>query len=40
MSMSPDVPPRRRESLYLELVEPAAAATFVTTFRPPAGAAR
>jgi hypothetical protein len=37
---SPDVPPRRRESLYLELVEPAAAATFVTTFRPPAGAAR
>ena len=37
---SPDVPPRRRESLYLELTEPAASATFVTTFRPPAGAAR
>jgi len=37
---SPDVPPRRRESLYLELVEPVASATFVTAFRPPAAAAR
>jgi hypothetical protein len=37
---SPDVPPRRRESLYLELFEPAATATFVTTFRPPAEAVR
>lgn len=31
---SPDVPPRRRESVYLELVAPADRATFTTTFAP------
>ncbi|WP_414660965.1 alginate lyase family protein [Horticoccus sp. 23ND18S-11] len=31
---SPDVPPRRRESLYLELAEPAERAAFTTTFAP------
>ncbi len=31
---SPDAPPRRRDSFYLELAEPAAAATFTTTFGP------
>jgi hypothetical protein len=29
---SPDVPPKRRESFYLELAEPAGKATFTTTF--------
>lgn len=31
---SPDVPPTRRESFYLELVAPADSATFTTTFLP------
>ena len=31
---APDVPPRRRESLYLELVTPAEGATFTTTMAP------
>lgn len=31
---SPDVPPKRRESFYLELVAPASSATFTTTFSP------
>jgi hypothetical protein len=31
---SPDVPPARRESLYLELAQPAATATFATTIAP------
>ena len=31
---TPDVPPTRRPSLYLELAEPAASATFTTTFAP------
>ncbi|PTX98954.1 heparinase II/III family protein [Opitutus sp. ER46] len=31
---SPDVPPARRESFYLELLAPAAKATFTTTFTP------
>jgi hypothetical protein len=31
---SPDVPPKRRESFYLELTQPAANATFTTSFRP------
>jgi hypothetical protein len=31
---SPDVPPKRRESFYLELAEPAGKATFTTTFTP------
>ncbi len=31
---SPDVPPKRRESFYLELVAPATQATFTTTFAP------
>ncbi len=33
---TPDVPPRRRESFYLELAAPAKTATFTTTFAPPA----
>jgi hypothetical protein len=32
--LSPDIPPRRRESLYLELVKPAERATFTTTLAP------
>ena len=36
---TPDVPPRRRESLYLELATPGTSATFTTTFSP-AGAPR
>lgn len=31
---TPDVPPKRRESFYLELAQPATAATFTTTFAP------
>lgn len=31
---SPDVPPKRRESFYLELTAPATSATFTTTFAP------
>jgi hypothetical protein len=31
---SPDVPPNRRESFYLELTDPATSATFTTTFAP------
>ncbi len=31
---TPDVPPTRRPSLYLELAEPATSATFTTTFAP------
>jgi len=31
---TPDVPPRRRESIYLELTTPAKSATFTTTFAP------
>jgi oligo-alginate lyase len=31
---TPDVPPRRRESFYLELVQPAAKAVITTTFAP------
>ncbi|MSU23741.1 MAG: heparinase [Opitutus sp.] len=31
---SPDVPPQRRESFYLELSTPATSATFTTTFAP------
>lgn len=31
---SPDMPPKRRESLYLELASPTPRATFVTQFRP------
>ncbi len=31
---SPDVPPKRRESFYLELAAPATSATFVTTWSP------
>jgi hypothetical protein len=31
---SPDVPPKRRESFYLELTSPATTATFTTTFSP------
>jgi hypothetical protein len=31
---SPDVPPRRRESFYLELKSPATSATFTTRFEP------
>lgn len=31
---SPDVPPLRRESLYVELKAPATRATFTTTFAP------
>ncbi len=31
---SPDVPPKRRESFYLELAEPAASARFITTIAP------
>jgi hypothetical protein len=34
---TPDVPPKRRESFYLELNAPAQAATFTTTFAPAAG---
>lgn len=34
---TPDVPPRRRESLYLELTAPAREAVFVTTFTPAGG---
>ncbi len=33
---SPDVPPKRRDSFYLELAAPAASATFTTTFAPTA----
>ena len=33
---SPDAPPRRRESFYLELADPAAQATFTTTLVPAA----
>ena len=29
---SPDVPPKRRESFYLELTQPGTRATFTTTF--------
>ncbi|MBI4622888.1 MAG: hypothetical protein HY736_06635 [Verrucomicrobia bacterium] len=31
---SPDVPPQRRESFYLELTTPATSATFTTKFEP------
>jgi hypothetical protein len=31
---SPDVPPKRRESFYLELAQPATTATFTTSFAP------
>jgi hypothetical protein len=31
---SPDVPPNRRDSLYLELAAPAERATFTTTMAP------
>jgi hypothetical protein len=31
---SPDVPPKRRESFYLELASPGTSATFTTTFAP------
>lgn len=31
---SPDVPPHRRDSFYLELIRPATSATFGTTFEP------
>ncbi len=31
---TPDVPPKRRETFFLELAEPAAKATFTTTFAP------
>ena len=31
---SPDVPPKRRDSFYLELTAPAQRATFITTFAP------
>ncbi|MBI5382917.1 MAG: heparinase II/III family protein [Opitutae bacterium] len=31
---SPDIPPHRRESFYLELTSPAESATFTTTFAP------
>lgn len=31
---TPDVPPKRRETFYLELADPAASATFTTTFSP------
>jgi len=31
---SPDVPPTRRDSFYLELAAPASRATFTTTFTP------
>jgi oligo-alginate lyase len=31
---TPDFPPQRRESLYLELAQPAASATFTTVFAP------
>ncbi|HEY1107092.1 MAG TPA: heparinase II/III family protein, partial [Opitutaceae bacterium] len=31
---TPDVPPKRRETFYLELAEPASSATFTTTFAP------
>lgn len=31
---TPDAPPKRRESFYLELAEPATKAVFTTTFRP------
>jgi hypothetical protein len=34
---TPDVPPHRRESFYLELIAPANNATFTTTFAPAAG---
>ena len=34
---TPDVPPHRRESIYLELTAPATSATFTTTFAPAAG---
>jgi hypothetical protein len=33
---TPDVPPKRRESFYLELAAPAKSATFTTTFAPAA----
>jgi hypothetical protein len=36
---TPDVPPKRRESFYLELAAPATSATFTTTYSP-ASAAR
>ncbi|MBI5769992.1 MAG: heparinase II/III family protein [Verrucomicrobia bacterium] len=31
---TPDVPPHRRETFYIQLAEPAASATFTTTFSP------
>jgi oligo-alginate lyase len=31
---APDVPPKRRDSFYLELTAPASSATFTTTFEP------
>ncbi len=33
---APDLPPRRREAFYLELIAPATTATFTTTFAPAA----
>ncbi|HVU34967.1 MAG TPA: heparinase II/III family protein [Opitutaceae bacterium] len=36
---TPDVPPHRRDSLYLELTAPATEAVFTTTFAPATGAA-
>jgi hypothetical protein len=33
---TPDAPPKRRESFYIELAAPARSATFTTTFAPAA----